>query len=127
MKLIDAGEIELAKDLISNGRAHDFGKFKGIEWLHLGVTGDPLHEEAWLHHVKTNKHHPEAWESIHVMDRLYVYEMVADWHARATEFGTDLRGWIKTKAMDRFGFTSSDKIYKKIKDGVDLLLEPAFS
>lgn len=127
LKLMENGEIELAKDLISNGRVHDHSKFKGLEWVSLGVPGDPKHEEAWAYHVKHNRHHPEAWESIHVMDRLYIYEMICDWHARATEFGTDLRGWIKCVAMQRYDFDCNDKVYKKIKESVDLLLEPAFT
>lgn len=128
-RLIEAGEFDFGKDLIVNGRIHDASKFHGIEWGHLGVPGDPMHEEAWRSHVAKNAHHPEFWdehEGIHIMDRLHIAEMVADWHQRSSEFGTDFRGWIKTGAMPRYGFTVNDKIYKKIKEFVDLLLEPHF-
>jgi hypothetical protein len=126
-KLMENGEFELAKDLISNGRVHDHSKFKGIEWKHLGVPGDPMHQNAWLFHVTNNKHHPEAWDSIHVMDRLYIAEMVCDWHSRSSEMGTGLRDWIKGKAMERFNFDACDKVYRKIKEFVDLLLDPTFT
>jgi hypothetical protein len=42
--LIDRGEFEIGKLLIHNGLIHDASKLEGIEWEHLGVAGDPLHE-----------------------------------------------------------------------------------
>jgi len=61
------------------------------------------------------------------MPRVYVGEMVADWHSRSAEFGTDLRKWIKEKAAKRFNFTLQSKVYKDIKFFVDILLEKPFS
>lgn len=128
-KLIADDDFVTGKRLIVLGRLHDASKFDGIEWEHLGVPGDPMHEEAWLHHVtsRNNRHHPEAWGGgIHAMEDVFIAEMVCDWHSRAAEFGSDLRSWIKGNAMPRFGFDVDDKIYCKIKKYVDLLLEPSF-
>ena len=130
-KLIENKESELGHQLIANGYCHDASKFHGVEWEYMG---DSAKEEfpdkfaaAHLQHVKTNKHHPEAWpDGIHSMDRLHIAEMVCDWAARSQEFGTDLRDWIKEKAVKRFDFTFQSKVYKEIKYFVDLLLDKAF-
>ena len=94
--LIDKGEVSLGHMLIANGCCHDQSKFHGAEWLYLNdETRDKqpdLFAAAHLQHVTTNKHHPEAWfGGIHAMDRLHHAEMVCDWAARRSEFGTDWR------------------------------------
>jgi len=52
--------------------------------------------------------------------------MVCDWKARSTEFGSDLRVWIKEDASNKYGFSLKSSIYKKIKKFVELLLEDKF-
>ena len=133
--LIENGEEELGHQVIANGYCHDQSKFHGIEWESLWGMEDSLKEEneerfkaAHEQHVKTNKHHPEAWpDGIHSMDRLHIAEMVCDWAARSQEFGTDLREYIKSRATKRFDFTFQSKVYKEIKYFVDLLLDKAFA
>lgn len=126
-RLIERGEKELGKRLIANGHIHDNSKFFGVEWeyLHEGID-EELRKMAALQHIRTNPHHPEYWNSIHNMPRLYVCEMVADWKARSSEFGNDLRGWIKGTALKRFDMKVQSKVYKEIKEVVELLLEPEF-
>lgn len=60
------------------------------------------------------------------MPSIYVAEMVCDWSARSHEQGNDLRDWIKDRGTKTFGMTVQSKIYKEIKNFVDLLLEPGF-
>lgn len=127
-KLMDRGEHDFARLLIANSMIHDNSKFYGIEWEFL-LASQQDEEKLKLairQHVKTNPHHPEYWGNIKDMPRIYVAEMVADWNARSMEFGTDLREWIKGKACDKFDMTTNTKVYKQIKDFVDLLLDPAF-
>lgn len=121
--LIDRGEFEIGRTLIQHGLIHDASKLEGIEWEHLGVANDPLHGEAWLHHVHGNAHHPEFWDSIHAMERVYVCELVCDWHSRSSELGTNLREWITSVAMPRYHFSITDQVGKDIEEFVELLLE----
>lgn len=129
-KLIENGEGDLGRQLIANGLIHDNSKFYGIEWEYL----DELHKAkepelfdlAAKHHITTNLHHPECWESIHDMSRLYIAEMVCDWAARSSEFGNDFYDWVKEKATVKYKFTCQHKIYKEIKDFSELLLDPPF-
>ncbi len=129
--LIEKGDEDLGRKLIANGRLHDNSKFYGIEWeyFHADIKEDKpeLFKAAWLQHVKTNPHHPEYWpDGIRGMHDVYIAEMVCDWKSRSEEFGTDFLGWIKEEATKRYNFNVSCKVYKKIKEYTDFLIEPAF-
>ena len=126
IRFIKKGEIELGRNLIANGQIHDNSKFKGIEFDHLFYS-DPLLPEVVKHHQSVNPHHPEYWGGIKEMPTVYLAEMVCDWYARSTEFGTGLREWIDNKATEKFSFTKEDDIYKEIQDILNLLLDPNFS
>lgn len=125
------GDVELSHELVINIHVHDHSKFQGIEWeyLHDEIKAeDPdKFKLAWEQHVKTNEHHPEFWNGICNMPRVYVAEMVCDWKARSSEFATDLRVWVKDKATKRFDFSPTGKVYKEIKEFLDILLDPAFT
>jgi hypothetical protein len=129
-RLIEKGEEELGRKLISNGFTHDHSKFSGLEWeyLHQDIkdSSPKMFELAALQHTTTNMHHPEYWHGIKNVPRLYVAEMVCDWHSRSSEFGSDLREWIKDSATKKYKFTPQGKVYKEIKDLTDLLLEQSF-
>jgi hypothetical protein len=126
IRLINMGDVELGRNLISNGQIHDNSKFKGIEFEHL-FQGDPMLPEVVKHHQSVNPHHPEYWGGIHNMPRVYVAEMVCDWYARSSEFGTGLREWTDNHALERFGFTKHDEVYSEITEFTELLLSPSFS
>ena len=129
--LIEAGEAPLGMKLIANGYCHDNSKFCGIEWLYLNdevkEANLELFKAALLQHVTINKHHPEAWAGgISTMDKLHHAEMVCDWSARSSEFGTDLRAFLKNKATKKYSMTVQSKSYKQIKDLIDMLLDEPF-
>ena len=60
------------------------------------------------------------------MDRLHLAEMICDCHARAAEFGTNLREWVKDSATKRYNMTPQSKAYKELKDIMDILLDSTF-
>jgi hypothetical protein len=126
IKLMKRGEIELGRNLISNGQIHDNSKFKGIEFDHL-FYGDPLLQEVVKHHQSINPHHPEYWGGIKNMPKVYVAEMVCDWYARSTEFGTGIKDWIENVALKKFDFSHEDPVYEAIQDMLSLVLDANFS
>lgn len=126
-RLIKAGELDLGRRLVANSLLHDNSKFYGLEWDCLDT---PIKDAEKLiaikHHQQINAHHPEYWGGIKYMPRLHLAELVCDWYARSTEFGTDLRRWIKETALTKFDFSTSTAVYKQIKQLVDLLLDDQF-
>lgn len=132
-RLIEIDDVADGYQLIANAQIHDNSKMQpGVEWKYLrGDDSKEKHPElfasAHLQHVSTNPHHPEFWPNgITDMPPVYVAEMVCDWHARATEFGSCIRDWVKNKATKRFGFTVQSHTYKLIKKYLDLLLDTPF-
>jgi hypothetical protein len=123
------GEKEFGRLLIARVFVHDASKFYGIEWKYLHAGNDVPPEQLELaitQHRETNEHHPEYWGGVNRMPELAVAEMVCDWYARAQEFGTGLRDWIKTHALDRFQIGKGSLQYQWIMKFVDLLLEGPF-
>ncbi len=122
---------EFITKLISNGYSHDASKLIGIEWEYLRENikekDEGLFNLAMKAHYHNNQHHPEYWEGINNMPSVYIAEMVCDWKARSGEFGTDLREWVKEKATKRWNFTTQGRVYKEIKEYLDLLLDPRFT
>ena len=103
--------------------------FSGIEWDYLHAGKDIPREKLELaikQHVTTNSHHPEYWGGIEQMPEIAVAEMVVDWYARAMEFGTGLREWIKNTAIEKFRIKTDSPEYKRLQKFVDLLLEDSF-
>lgn len=133
-KIIEKGDIELGKQLIAHGFIHDVSKFYGIEWESIipGLSSENTDNKALklklaIHqHNTTNLHHPEAWNGIKNMPRVYIAEMACDWKARSEEFGSSLKDWIDQKATKRWGFEKDDKIYKEIMEFVNMLCDKPF-
>lgn len=129
-KYISQGQSEFGRVVISRGFNHDASKFHGIEWdyLHAGEDVSPESLKLAIHqHNTTNDHHPEFWGDIHSMPKVAVAEMVCDWYARAQEFATDLRNWIQTEAVSRFGIEEDSEVYQWINEFLDLLVPKPFS
>jgi len=129
-QLIASGEKSFGRRLIANGFTHDHSKFEGVEWqyLHEDVKLDnpDMFKMALLQHTHNNPHHPEYWEGIKNMPPIYLAEFVCDIHARGSEFGTNVREWVKTVAAERYDFTLHSKVYKDVKQFLDLLLGDPF-
>lgn len=128
-RLIAQGRKDLGRLLIMRGHMHDVSKFTGIEWdfLHVGSDVDPVDlDHAVKQHVRTNPHHPEYHGGVENMTPLDLTEMVCDWYARAQEFGTDLRQWVKKEAVDRFQIDLKGPEWKWIQECIDLLLKDYF-
>jgi len=124
------GDKEFGQRLIANGFLHDNSKFCGCEWAYLHEDVKQEHPKQFKaaldNHTHSNPHHPEYWAGIKNMPPLYLAEFVCDVHARGSEFGTDVRDWVKTVAADKFGFTLQSKVYKDVKQFLDMLLENPF-
>lgn len=130
--LIHDGKQDLGIELIANAMIHDNSKFSGIEWLYLNCetkeTSPELFKAALMQHNTTNLHHPEAHVGgIQAMPPVYLAEMCADWKARSEEFGSDIWNWVKGPAAEKYGYTTSSRVYKDIKGFLEIILEPAFS
>jgi hypothetical protein len=128
-KLIEKGEIEFGIRLIALGQIHDASKWQGIEYNYLIIPPSNSNGSLALtikHHQKTNRHHIEYWGDASEMPRLYVAEMCCDLHARATEFGTNVWDYIKEDFMPKYNIPKNGKMYKLIKEFLDLLLDKPF-
>lgn len=126
-KLIERGDIEFGVKLIALGQVHDLSKWFGIEFDYL-ISGE-FNGEAKLaaqHHARVNKSHPEYWGNINLMPKLYIAELCCDWLSRANEFGTDVREYVKEKAIPRYKISPQGKVYKWIKEFFDMLLDKPF-
>jgi hypothetical protein len=151
-KIIDLNDPRLDNKILEEEKTHDQSKFEAPEYepyLHVnwsyylkdqGKKYDPPEaiksgmQVATFHHVKNNKHHPEAWddnatlESINNKDRdkppkqmvdatkmplSYIASMVADWLAMSAERRTDPYEWADQKINKRWKFNKeqTDLIY----------------
>lgn len=128
-RLIERGEPDTGLYLIGQGLIHDVSKITcAIEFKYLrpAFFGTDQFRLAFQNHVGLNPHHPEAWQGIDDMPRRYQAEMVCDWKARSSEFGNDLMEWIKTRATEKFEFSPQSRVYKEIKDLVEIVCDRAF-
>lgn len=129
-RLMSRGEVPFGRLLIAQGFVHDATKFYGIEWdyLHSGPdTPKQDLERAIKQHTSTNSHHPEYHGGIENMPRIDIAEMVCDWYARSTEFGTGLRDWITESAVNKYKIDLEGKQYKWMNDFVSVLLTNSFT
>jgi hypothetical protein len=127
-RLIEQGKFELGRLLIANGFIHDNSKFYGIEWSELSPSNADKGKLslAVQHHNHTNSHHPEYWGNIKNMPEIYLIEMVCDWKARSTEFGSSVMEWVDEQATKRYCFTKEDKVYADIVKYLSLLCDQPF-
>lgn len=122
----NAANEPLALQLIQNGLKHDHSKLQGIEAKYLGnfePEKPPEFALALEQHQTTNRHHPEAWPSIHDMPTVYVYEMACDLAARSAELGTCVWDYIHNQHMKRFAYTKDCAVYRRMEYALNLLLE----
>lgn len=128
-RLVEEGRSELGRQVIARGFAHDNSKFFGIEWKFLHAGNDVARQDldaAIAQHHATNPHHAEFFGGFGNMDEISVYEMACDFYARAQEFGTNLRDYIKTAANGRLKIDDSPLQKGWLDSAVNVLLEDAF-
>ena len=84
-RMIQEGDFEIGKRLIANSMSHDNSKFGSLEWDHLTRSDDDdeMLDAVIQVHNSSNLHHPEYWDGIKNMPRVYVAEMVCDWKTRS--------------------------------------------
>lgn len=124
---------EFALKLMRRAFVHDISKLSEFEFHASDAFGsfknnskkrDYMFSESEMvflqEHWKNNKHHPEHWEDITLMEDIDIAEMVCDWHARSVEFNDNLIEYIKYRQETRFAFP--DDMYKKILHYADILL-----
>lgn len=76
--------------------------------------------KAALHHVTTNRHHPEYHASPSEMSDIDIVEMVCDWTAMAQELGENggsAKGWADKNVNKKWNFSDDqvDLIYSTIE------------
>lgn len=130
-KLIEQGKIDMGLALIANGQIHDNSKLYGVElkylWPEIKESNPDKFSLALESHRTNNPHHIEYWPNgIKEMPEIYIAELVCDVAARSAEMGEDTRDYFKDKFAKQYKIKTSGKIYKKIKEYLDLLLEKPF-
>lgn len=131
--LYNEGQKDLALSLMQRAANHDNSKFNKEELYNLALINDnnmsfinpnskldKENEKLIELHWKNNSHHPEHFENYDDMSELDIIEMVCDWHARSSEFGTDLMEFFETRQKNRFHF--SDEQYNKIKNYCQIII-----
>jgi hypothetical protein len=118
----------------------EFDPYNGKGYQTPGLLSKEDENEATLHHIKTNPHHPEYWnkeeaninkddrsKSDHAIDAskmngLAVAEMVADWQAMSEELKTNTaRQWYDKQKNVRWKFSEHqeeliDKLLKVFEE-----------
>lgn len=110
---------------------------EGIDFQVNEFEQEQMHQ-ATIHHVKTNKHHPEFWSKeekcINKDDRdkpislidstempmIYIAEMVCDWLAVSEERGSSVKDWADSNINIRWKFNQEQikLIYFLIEEGL---------
>ncbi len=114
------GAINHAELLRQRAIVHDDSKMSCEDELHAlariimdkSTLKDPtkqlsqIKKDAIELHWKHNSHHPEHFKTPEDMERIDVMEMCCDWHARSTQYKTNLMEFMKTQNEIRFHFPS---------------------
>lgn len=102
---------------------HDLSKLghDEIEGYMSFTRNDRKTEWAIESHYRHNAHHPEYWIVKGwplEMPRLYVLEMVADWAAASTTYGTPLQEWVDANFNKKPLHPSTRELAKEVLDRV---------
>lgn len=124
-KLIDEGELDLARRLIQRIMAHDQSKFTPLEFKGLNGATEELKTIAIDHHRSVNPHHIQYHASVKDMSDLDIAEFCCDIKARSEEFGTSVMDYIK-KFINEHEISTSSNFYKRAKYFFDLILDIPF-
>ena len=72
-------------------------------------------------HWSRNSHHPEFFDDYHQMEEIDIIEMCCDWHARSTQYNTNLLEFLEVRQKERFHFP--EYMYLEIKYYCEILLK----
>lgn len=79
-----------------------------------------IKEDAIHLHWKHNSHHPEHYANYADMEKIDILEMCCDWHARSTQYHTDLLEFVDKRQEDRFHFPKY--MYEEIRHYCEILI-----
>lgn len=132
--LCSIGQEELGLKLLKRAAVHDNSKLEGHElklmsrlwdkkeaFTDAQYTLSERQKEIIQEHWKKNRHHPEYFEDYSEMTELDILEMVCDWHARSSQYHTDLMEFAITRQENRFHF--NEEMYEKIIRYCNILLK----
>lgn len=80
-----------------------------------------IKQDALKLHWKHNSHHPEHFKNYADMSKLDIMEMCCDWHARSTQYHTNLMEFLEVRQKERFHFP--EYMYMEIKYYCEILLK----
>jgi len=142
-KLSNFGLTDIEGHDASKYQEPEFTPYVHLSWKYKNQATTPYNpsqemadriHEATLHHITTNKHHPEYWApEVHLnkenrdqpaktivdatkMPLANLAEMAADWMAMSEEKGTNPYDWAKANIGTRWKFSQDqiDSIYKML-------------
>ena len=130
--LLEENKEELAIELLKRAAYHDNSKFDKDEMCSLSaisckkalidpnINMDQHTQQILEHHWRKNRHHPEHFKDVRDMKEIDILEMVCDWHARSTQYGTDLLEFVEVRQENRFHFP--DDMFKKIWNYCNIII-----
>ncbi|MFH1823842.1 MAG: DUF5662 family protein [Candidatus Firestonebacteria bacterium] len=77
--------------------------------------------KATMHHIKTNRHHPEFFDDPNDMELYDIIEMACDWAAMSQELGTSLKKWVQEEGMVNYEWNTKNKT--RIKNLITIFKE----
>ncbi len=132
--LEEEGAVEHAQLLRERALIHDESKMSCEDELHAlariimdkSTLKDPtkqlsqIKKDAIELHWKHNTHHPEHFKTPIDMSKIDIMEMCCDWHARSTQYKTNLMEYMNTQQEIRFHFP--DWMFNEIVHYCEILL-----
>lgn len=124
-ELIKLGEHKLARRLYQRGLQHDASKFDDTEYYGM-YSSDETYKKIAIHtHRTMNSHHLEYHPELLDLSTVDICEMVCDLKARSSEFGTDIKEYIRKFTEER-NISTNTKFYKLLIKYLNLILEDKF-
>jgi len=125
-ELIKDNQDKLARKLLQRGLRHDQSKFTDLEYFGMYSDDECLKWASIENHRRNNEHHLEYHMTPLDMSEVDIAEMACDLKARSSEFGTDIREFIKNYVNDR-KISLNSKFYKSLVKYLNYILEDSFT
>ena len=124
-ELVKEDRVDLARKLLQRAGRHDSSKFTDLEYYGMYSDDKLIKEIAINHHRNVNEHHLDYHSSPLDMDDLDLAEMACDLKARSSEFGTDIKEYVRSFCESR-NISVNTKFYKSIVKFLNMILEEKF-